>query len=108
MSSVMSYLYLIRKWIRWKQRFDNFEKALSQLMKFINKGEINDLEEQSLIRSFQYKQELAQNVMKYFLRFEGIQHIKDSRNATKVNPKYDSFQTTNMFFETLNDSQIKP
>jgi len=35
--------------IRWQQRFTNFNKALSQLAKFITKQELNELEEQGLI-----------------------------------------------------------
>jgi len=35
--------------IRWEQRFDNYKKALSQLQKFIDKKELNELEEQGLI-----------------------------------------------------------
>ncbi len=33
--------------IRWKQRFSNFQKALSQLKKFIDKGELNELEDKT-------------------------------------------------------------
>lgn len=69
--------------IRWKQRFQNFEKALFQLTKFIEKGELNELEEQGLIQSFEYTHELAWNVMKDFLIFEGIQNIVGSRSATR-------------------------
>lgn len=69
--------------IRWKQRFENFEKALSQLAKFISKGELNDLEKQGLIQSFEYTHELGWNVMKDFLSFEGIQNIIGSRSATR-------------------------
>ena len=29
--------------IRWKQRFSNYKKALAQLTKFIEKGELNEL-----------------------------------------------------------------
>ena len=69
--------------IRWKQRFENFNKALSQFAKFIDKKELNDLEEQGLIQSFEYTHELAWNVMKDFLTFEGIQNVIGSRSATR-------------------------
>ena len=69
--------------VRWKQWFSNFEKASSQLTKFIDKGELNDLEEHGLIHSFKYTHELAWNVMKDFLTFEGIQNIIGSRSATR-------------------------
>ena len=32
--------------MRWKQRFSNYVKALGQLQKFIEKGELNELEDQ--------------------------------------------------------------
>ena len=32
--------------IRWEQRFSNYQKALNQLKKFIDKGELSELEEQ--------------------------------------------------------------
>jgi hypothetical protein len=45
--------------VRWKQRFSNYCKALSQLQKFIDKGDLNELEEQGLIQAFEYTYELA-------------------------------------------------
>jgi len=36
--------------IRWKQRFSNYRKALGQLGKFIDKGNLNEFEEQGLIQ----------------------------------------------------------
>ena len=69
--------------IRWKQRYANFEKALSQLAKFITQQNLNELEEQGLIQCFEYTHELAWNVMKDFLTFEGIQNIIGSRSATR-------------------------
>jgi Nucleotidyltransferase substrate binding protein like len=45
--------------VRWIQRFSNFNKALLQLQKFISKKTINELEEQGLIKSFEYTYELS-------------------------------------------------
>ena len=61
--------------IRWKQRFSNYQKATSQLKKFIDKGELNELEKQGLIQAFEYTYELAWNVMKDFLNYKGVQPI---------------------------------
>jgi hypothetical protein len=36
---------MINQDIRWKQRFENFQKALSQLKLFLKKESLNDLEE---------------------------------------------------------------
>ncbi|HOP03697.1 MAG TPA: nucleotidyltransferase substrate binding protein [Tenuifilaceae bacterium] len=67
--------------IRWIQRFENFNKALAQLSKFIEKGELNELEMQGIIQSFEYTYELAWNVMKDFLKEKGNQNIFGSRDA---------------------------
>ena len=50
--------------IRWEQRFVNYKKALNRLQKFIDKGELSELEEQGLIKAFEYTYELARNTLK--------------------------------------------
>lgn len=44
---------------RWKQRFSNYQKALQQLNKFIEKEDLNELEEQGVIQAFEFTHELA-------------------------------------------------
>lgn len=67
--------------IRWKQRLKNYNKALSQLTKFIEKRELNELEEQGLIQAFEYTYELAWNVMKDYYEFQGTEKIQGSRGC---------------------------
>jgi nucleotidyltransferase substrate binding protein (TIGR01987 family) len=69
--------------IRWKQRFSNYIKALNQLQKFIDKGDLNELEEQGLIQAFEFTHELAWNVMKDYFEYQGNTSITDSRDATR-------------------------
>ncbi|QWV94663.1 nucleotidyltransferase substrate binding protein [Geomonas oryzisoli] len=69
--------------IRWQQRLANYKKALSQLTKFIAKGELNELEEQGLIKAFEYTYELAWNVIKDFLASRGSNSIYGSRDAIR-------------------------
>jgi nucleotidyltransferase substrate binding protein (TIGR01987 family) len=69
--------------IRWKQRFSNYEKALNQFKRFIANENLNDLEKQGLIQSFEYTHELAWNLMKDFLQYEGIQNLLGSRSTTR-------------------------
>jgi len=57
--------------IRWKQRLANYQKALLKLGKFIEKGELNELEEQGLIQAFEYTHELAWNVLRDYLLCKG-------------------------------------
>jgi len=35
--------------IRWEQRFSNYSKALAQLQKYMDKGNLSGLEQQGLI-----------------------------------------------------------
>lgn len=70
--------------IRWKQRFSNFKKALSQLSKFIEKRDLNELEEQGLIQAFEYTYELAWNVIKDYYEFQGTAAIQGSRDAFRL------------------------
>ena len=60
--------------IRWKQRFTNFEKALSKLTEDIQLSEkgLSDLEKEGLIQRFEFTHELSWNVLKDYLVYEGI------------------------------------
>ena len=69
--------------IRWEQRFANYKKALSQLQKFIDKGDLSELEVQGLIKAFEYSYELAWNTMKDFLEYKGQSDIYGSRDAIR-------------------------
>ena len=70
--------------IRWKQRLDNYSKALRQLTKFIEKGELNEFEQQGLIQSFEYSYELAWNTIKDVFEAQGEVGIIGSRDAFRL------------------------
>ncbi len=70
--------------IRWKQRFSNYKKALIQLTKFIDRGELNELEKQGLIQAFEYTHELAWNLLKDYLQDQGVQSITGSKDAVRA------------------------
>ncbi|MBC7913258.1 MAG: nucleotidyltransferase substrate binding protein [Pyrinomonadaceae bacterium] len=75
--------------IRWVQRFSNYKKALLQLRKFIDKDELNELEEQGLIQSFEYNYELAWNTLKDFLNDKGAKNIFGPTDAIREGFKAD-------------------
>jgi len=58
--------------IRWKQRFQNFEKAFLQLKEAVEKENLNELEKNGLIQRFEFTIELAWKVMKDFLEDKGF------------------------------------
>lgn len=61
--------------IRWKQRFVNFNKAFSQFEKFLEKEELNELENQGLIKAFEYTFELAWKTLQDLLKEKGYKEI---------------------------------
>src|SRR6266571_190410 len=72
--------------IRWKQRFDNYKRALRQLTLAIRLTEqrpLSDLEQQGLIQGFEFTHELAWNVLKDYLEMEGIQGLIGSRSTVR-------------------------
>jgi nucleotidyltransferase substrate binding protein (TIGR01987 family) len=72
-----------KKDVRWVQRLVNFQKALDQLTKFIDQGQLSELEEQGLIKAFEYTFELAWTTMKDFLEYRGQTDIFGSRDAIR-------------------------
>ncbi len=76
---------MINEDIRWIQRFSNYNKALTQLAKFVAKGEaLSELEEQGLIKSFEYTYELGWNVMKDFYENQGEANMQGSKDAIRL------------------------
>lgn len=72
--------------IRWKQRFDNYTRALQNLQSAVNLAKsrlLTPLEEQGLIQSFEFTHELAWNVLKDYLEYQGFVNIVGSRDATR-------------------------
>lgn len=73
-----------KKDIRWVQRLENYTKAVKQLTKFIEKRDLNELEEQGLIQSFEYTYELAWNTLKDLFERQGESDIIGSRDAFRL------------------------
>ena len=72
-----------KKDIRWQQRFSNYRKALKKMSEFLEKEELNKLEEQGLIKAFEYTFELAWNTLKDFLEYQGIGEVVGSRDSIR-------------------------
>ena len=79
--------------IRWKQRFENYRKAVAQMTRFIEKGELNEMEEQGLIQSFEYTYELAWNTLKDFFEDQGEGNLFGSRDVFRLAFKRGLFGT---------------
>jgi nucleotidyltransferase substrate binding protein (TIGR01987 family) len=73
--------------LRWRQRFDNFQRALQVLGRGVQLAQqrpLSELEQQGLIKSFEFTHELAWNLLKDYLQYQGIEGIIGSRDATRL------------------------
>ena len=71
--------------VRWRQRFHNYQKALSQLGKFIQKSDsLSEMETQGLIKAFEYTYELSWNLIKDYYEYQGVGDIHGSRDAFRM------------------------
>lgn len=73
--------------IRWKQRFQNYKKALSELKNAVElkaNRSLSNLERSGFIRSFEFTQELSWKVLKDFIENEGGgEKIYGSKSAVR-------------------------
>ena len=61
--------------IRWQQRFINFNKAFSQLDRFMQEKSLNEMEEQGLIKAFEYTYELSWKTLQDLLKDKGYTNV---------------------------------
>lgn len=90
--------------IRWIQRFENYSKALKQLEKAVNlyrERELSDLEKQGFIQAFEFTFELAWNLLRDYLTFQGLQDIYGSRDAIKTAFKYNLIENGEVWMQML-------
>ncbi len=72
--------------IRWKQRFENFKKALAQLNEaeeLSQQRPLSRLENQGLIQAFEFTFELAWNTLRDFLTAQGLQGLFGSKDTAR-------------------------
>jgi nucleotidyltransferase substrate binding protein (TIGR01987 family) len=81
-----------KKETRWRQRFQNYEKAFSQLRDAMDKiDDLSDLEKEGLIQRFEYTFELAWKVIKDYIEAKGVETrfvrdvIKEAFHADIIN-----------------------
>jgi nucleotidyltransferase substrate binding protein (TIGR01987 family) len=65
--------------IRWHQRFISFKKAYNQLERFVAHQALNEMEEQGLIKAFEYTFELAWKTLQDLLKEKGYNNILGPR-----------------------------
>jgi nucleotidyltransferase substrate binding protein (TIGR01987 family) len=89
---------------RWTQRFQNYKKALVHLSNAINLSKernLSLLEKQGLIKAFEFTHELAWNLLKDYLEYQGYQNIKGSRDTFRAAIKIDLISNGELWLDTI-------
>jgi len=95
--------------IRWKQRFDNFNRALStleQAARLANQRPLDDLEDLGLMHTFEFTHELAWNTLKDFLEHKGITGLIGSRDATRTAFKNELIEDGQTWMDMIKDRNL--
>jgi nucleotidyltransferase substrate binding protein (TIGR01987 family) len=69
--------------VRWKQRFQNFSKALKHLSNALQINNPDIIHKAGIIQFFEMSYELAWNTMKDYLQQQGFNDVKSPRGAIK-------------------------
>ena len=89
--------------IRWRQRFENYKKALDRLSVFVKQQQLNELEEQGLIKAFEYTYELGWNTIKDFYEEQGEANLQGGRDAIQLAFKRGLIKDGEGWMEMLKD-----
>ncbi|MBD3795845.1 MAG: nucleotidyltransferase substrate binding protein [Epsilonproteobacteria bacterium] len=95
--------------VRWLQRFSNYKKALKQFKDAVNLSydrELSLLEKQGLIQAFEFTHELAWNLLKDYLEYQGNQEIRGSRDAIREAFKVNLVSDGKVWMETIKAKNI--
>lgn len=95
--------------IRWKQRLDNYQRALLQLtdaVELSRQRALSSLEKQGVIQGFEIVHELAWNMLKDFLEYEGIQGIVGSRGAVREAFKRDLIAPGELWMDMISKRNL--
>lgn len=89
-----------REDIRWKQRFNNFEKPLKLLNNAVQRKDLSDLEKAGVIQIYEFTFELAWKTVKDYLEDKGIS-VKFPRDTIKEGFKYEILDNGDLWMDML-------
>jgi len=95
--------------IRWKQRFQNYKKALTALkaaVELAGQRELTDLEKQGMIQCFEFTFELAWNTVKDYLEEQGITGIIGSKNTVRHAFNEGIIEDGEIWMDMINDRNL--
>lgn len=92
--------------VRWKQRFQNYEKTLQFVEEAINITKPDIIQKAGLIQFFEMSFELAWNLIKDYLEEQGFSDIKSPRAALKKGFEIGLIKDGHAWMQLLEDRNI--
>jgi nucleotidyltransferase substrate binding protein (TIGR01987 family) len=92
--------------IRWKQRFENFSKAISYLEQALQIPNPDIVQKAGIIQFFEMSFELAWNLVKDYLEEEGFEDIKSPREALKKAFENNILEDGHSWMDLLKDRNL--
>ena len=86
--------------IRWKQRFQNFEKAFLHLQSAVHKTNLSDLEKAGMIQIYEFTFELGWKTVKDYLEERDVE-VKFPRDTIKEAFKYEVIEQGDIWMDML-------
>ena len=86
--------------IRWKQRFQNYEKAVAHLQEAVSKKDLSDLEKAGVVQTYEFTFELGWKTVKDYLQEKDID-VKFPREVIKEGYKYDIIKDGDAWIDML-------
>ena len=96
---------MTNKTIRWKQRFQNFEKSFQQLAAGLNIPNRSNIERAGLIQYFELTFELAWKTLKDYLESQGYQ-VSTPRDVLKQAFQINILKDGHSWLEALDDRNL--
>ena len=93
--------------VRWKQRFENFDRATKKLVSFAAEEEKHgsDIHQVALIGAFEFTFELGWKTLKDYLKFNGV-HASLPRDVIKQAFHHHLLEDGQMWIEMLENRNI--
>ncbi|MDP4269466.1 MAG: nucleotidyltransferase substrate binding protein [Bacteroidota bacterium] len=92
--------------IRWKQRFQNFEKSLHYLEEALSIGAPDIIQRAGLIQFFELSFELGWKVLKDYLEEQGFADVKSPRAAIKKDFETELVTDGHTWLQALEDRNL--
>jgi nucleotidyltransferase substrate binding protein (TIGR01987 family) len=91
--------------VRWKQRFENFEKAFRFLAAGLSKETLSELERAGIIQTYEFTFELAWKTLKDYLNEKQVE-VKFPRDVIKEAFHYEMIDDGELWLDMLDKRNI--